>query len=56
VVKIEKDIAPPAKGTPDESLPLYRPDKPVDYVLEVNAGFSDKNGLEIGDIVDIPSI
>lgn len=28
---------------------LYRPKEPAQYVLEVNAGFSDKKGIEIGD-------
>ena len=53
LVKIDKNVQPPQKDTPDASLPLYRPDKPIDYVLEVNAGFSDKNGLKEGDGVEL---
>ena len=51
ITKIDKNLAPPEKDTPDSSLELYYPDKPIDYVLEVNAGFSDKNSLKVGDSV-----
>jgi len=51
IAKIDKNLTPPEKDTPDSSLKLYYPDKPVDYVLEVNAGFSDKNSLKVGDSV-----
>ena len=51
ITKIDKNLAPPEKDTPDSSLELYYPDKPIDYVLEVNAGFSDKNSLKEGDLV-----
>ena len=51
IAKIDKNLAPPEKDTPDSSLELYYPDKPIDYVLEVNAGFSDKNSLKVGNSV-----
>ena len=51
ITKIDKNLAPPEKDTPESSLKLYYPDKPIDYVLEVNAGFSDKNSLKVGDSV-----
>ena len=51
VVKVDKNIAPPEKDTPESELKLYYPDKPIDYVLEVNAGFSDTNDIKIGDSV-----
>lgn len=35
------------------NLTKYRPTKPVNYVLEVNAGFIDNNNIKIGDPVDI---
>lgn len=46
IVKIDKNvpISDPNK--------LYSPSQPIDYVLEVNAGFSDKNGLEVGDLAE----
>jgi len=47
VVYIQKD----AKS---ESYPeSFTPDKPAKYVLEVNAGFSEKNNLKVGDEVKI---
>ena len=49
IVKIDKNIAPPPTGTVDKDLKLFRPDKPIDYVLEVTGGFSDKNNLKTGD-------
>lgn len=32
---------------------FYRPSRDANYVLEVNAGFSKKNGIRIGDIADL---
>lgn len=53
VNKIDKNIQPDPPGTPDDKLKLYRPDKPVDYALEVNSGYCDKNNLKVGDSVDL---
>lgn len=50
VAQIHKDVPPPQ--SPTDNLPLYTPDQPIDYVLEVNAGFSDRNGIEAGDSVE----
>ena len=55
IAKINKNVQPePDKS--DRELTRYRPDSPIDYVLEVNAGFSDKNGLEVGNTVDLSQI
>ena len=35
---------------------LYTPGQPIDYVLEVNVGFSDKNSLKIGDAIDTSEV
>ena len=56
VTKIDKNIEPPSAGTSDSQLKLYRPDSPIDYVLEVAAGFSDKNNIKTGDSVDLSAI
>ncbi len=46
VVHIEKNVSP-------ESFPkIFTPTEPAKYVLEVSAGFSDRNGLMVGDPVD----
>ena len=51
IVKIDVNIQPPKEGTPDKDLSTYTPGQPIDYVLEVNAGFSDKNGIKVSDEV-----
>lgn len=51
VVDLTEDVPPPAPGTPDSDLPLYRPDMPVRYVLEVNAGVVRTAGVRVGDAV-----
>jgi len=56
VVKIDKNIEPPKENTPDSKLKVYKPDTPIDYVLEVNAGYSDKNGVEVTDSVVLPTL
>jgi uncharacterized membrane protein (UPF0127 family) len=53
VVAIDKGVQPPTAGTADSQLKLYRPDKPVDYVLEVNAGFSDRHDIKVGDSISM---
>ena len=55
VVEINSDIQPPDPGTEDNDLIMYIPDQPIDYVLEVNAGFSETNDLQVGDNVSLPS-
>ena len=44
VVFIQKD-AQPCTIT---SCPVYRPNKPGQYVLEVNAGFTDEHNIKVG--------
>jgi uncharacterized protein len=51
IVQIDKSIEAPVAGTPDSKLKLYKSKSPIDFVLEVNAGFSDRNGLTVGDEV-----
>jgi uncharacterized membrane protein (UPF0127 family) len=56
VVDLHKNIKASEPGTPESNLPKYSPKKSVDYVLEVNAGFSDKNDIQIGDSVKLLNI
>lgn len=51
VIQLTEDVAPPAAGTVDAALPLYQPDQPVLYVLEINAGVARELGLSVGDAV-----
>ena len=55
IVQIDKNVQLPETGTTDDKLILYIPNQPIDYVLEVTAGFSDENNIDVGDIVDLPS-
>jgi uncharacterized membrane protein (UPF0127 family) len=54
IVQIDKSVQPPAPGTTDVSLKLYAPKETVDYVLEVNAGWADRNSVLVGDSVIVP--
>lgn len=56
VIRIDKNIPAPAPGTNDNQLKTYSAGQPVDYILEVNAGFCDKNNIEVGDSVDLSKI
>jgi hypothetical protein len=56
VAKIDKDVPTPAPNTPDNKLRIYSPGKPTDYVLEVNAGFTQKNGIKVGDEIILPTL
>lgn len=56
IVDIHENVLEPEEGTSDAQLPLYRPETAVDYVLEVNAGFVQKRGIEVGDVVDFSQV
>ena len=51
ILQIDKNVEPPRAGTPDKELKLYSPKTAVDYVLEVNSGYSDLNNIKVGDTV-----
>jgi uncharacterized membrane protein (UPF0127 family) len=53
IVDIHKNIPAPDAETPYANLPLYTPEKPINYVLEVNAGFAEQNNFNVGDTVII---
>lgn len=53
IVKIDKNVPNLPLNTPDSELPTYYPHVPVNLVLEVNSGFSDKNNFSLGDEVRI---
>ena len=52
VIKIHENVPAPNPETPLLELERYSPSEAVNYVLEVNAGFSAKNGITVGDNVD----
>lgn len=49
IIQIDKNLVPPEPNTAESQLKLYTPNQPIDYVLEVNAGYSEKNNLKVGD-------
>lgn len=49
IVKIDKNV-PVEKN---QNLTIYKPPQPINYVLELNAGYTDKNNIKIGDRVEI---
>ena len=53
IIQIDKNVDPPAPNTPDNKLKLYSPKSAVDYVLEVNSGYSDLHNIKVGDAIII---
>ena len=53
VVDITPRVPNEPPGTPDSALPLYSPSRPANNVLEVNAGWAQRNGVRPGDPVRI---
>jgi uncharacterized protein len=53
VIDIDKNVPIPKENTPLNQLPKYSPSGMVNYALEVNAGFADKNKIKVGDEVGI---
>jgi len=51
VVEVTTEV-PPQPGVPDAELRLYRPNAPVLYVLEVNAGAVEDLDIRVGDRVE----
>ncbi len=51
IVDITKNVPIPENST--KKLPVYHPIVPVDTVLEVNAGITDRFNISVGDRIDI---
>ena len=50
VVGIEKNVQPEI-GKPDSEMKRYTAPSSIDYVLEVDGGFSDRNSIELGQTI-----
>lgn len=55
VAQIDANV-PPEPGVPDSTLKLYPANEPVDYVLEVRAGFAEQYTIEVGTPVSYPQM
>lgn len=53
VVDMKENVRAPLSGANLNMLPIYRPIVPSGFVLEVNAGFSRRHAIHIGDRVNI---
>jgi hypothetical protein len=53
VIDIDKNVPIPKVGISLNQLPTYSPSEKINYALEVNAGFADKNKIKAGDEVGI---
>jgi uncharacterized membrane protein (UPF0127 family) len=51
VVQVTPRVPDEPPGTPDAQLPIYSPTRPANRVLEVNAGWVERNGVRRGDTV-----
>ena len=51
IVTIHENVPNPPSNTPLNQLPAYAPKQPANYVLEINAGLSQKYGFREGDEV-----
>ena len=51
VVDVTARVPDEPPGTPDAELPIYSPAQPANRLLEVNAGWAKRNGVQVGDEV-----
>jgi uncharacterized membrane protein (UPF0127 family) len=51
VVDLSADVPKPPPGAKESQLPTYSPSHPANRVLEVNAGWAARNGVQVGDAV-----
>ncbi len=51
VSQLDANIPYPSSDTMDNGIKVYIPNSSVDYVIEVNAGFSAVNNIKVGDKV-----
>ncbi len=56
IVDIYKNVTPPKPNENMAKLPIYRPHKQANYVLEVPAGTADKNHIKIGDTISLHNL
>lgn len=55
IVEVSENLPVPDKENSLDNLPKYYPKEPIDYVLEVNAGFVKENNIKPGATIELPS-
>ncbi len=53
IISINQNVAAPDIKTPLNQLPVFYPPSEIDYVLEVNGNWSQKNNVRVGDKVKL---
>lgn len=53
VSEINFNVKKPEEGTNASDLSRYRPEEPADMMLEVVAGFAEKESVQVGDSVEL---
>lgn len=53
VVDTAANAPVPASGSPESSLPVYEPREAASHILEVPAGFLQKNHIAVGSLVNV---
>lgn len=56
VILINENLPTITPGTIDSQIPRFGPNTPVDYVLEVPAGFAKETKIKVGSRVEIPTL
>ena len=56
VVYLEQDLPPSTPEETDATRPIFVPQAPARYVLEVNAGFAEAHGIGVGTPVELSAI
>jgi uncharacterized protein len=56
VVHLEHDLPPSGPEETDATRPVFVPQAPARYVLEVNAGFAEAHGIGVGSPVELSGI
>lgn len=53
VTEITPNVPKPKEGQSQDELPRYYPQSPASMMLEVPAGFAQREGIKVGDVVKL---
>ncbi len=53
IVSAIHEMQPPEPGTPDEDLPVYSSNGPVQFAIELRGGLTSELGLEVGNFIEL---